>query len=224
MRPRSPAVLRPLRSAAGLAALVALAFCAPVLAADHGPEAAKDANSYPAVDYHAKEQVAIAAVPCTTAEACKFFRVDYLKYGFLPIRVIVTNLGDRPISLNDARIDLVDAAGDRIVAAVPADVERRVSMRDRVGANVPIGPIKLHTKPKVSDQKIESDFDEFEYAAIAVEPHTTRAGFLFYDIDGLGDNPLKGSSLVLRELRNADGQELFFFQIPFDKYADGAAK
>jgi hypothetical protein len=50
-----------------------------------------------------------------------------------------------------------------------------------------------------------------------VEPHTTRAGFLFYDVSDL-PHPLRGGKLYLKELRNADGDELFYFEIPFDKY------
>jgi len=73
---------------------------------------------------------------------------------------------------------------------------------------------------KTPDAKIEQDFSEFEYSAIAVEPHSTRAGFLFYDMEGLGGNPLRGAKLILRQLRDADGKELFYFEIPFDKYLD----
>jgi len=32
------------------------------------------------------------------------------------------------------------------------------------------------------------------------------------------DNPLQGAKLHLHKLRNADGNELFYFEIPFDKY------
>lgn len=182
------------------------------------PPPAKDATSYPAVDVHQKEQVAIAAEPYDSKEKCKVFQVDYLQYHFLPIRIIVTNMGDRPISLNDARIYFVDSAGERIQAAEPEDVERRTRPQFNKAADIPIGPIHLPHKPKSSDPKIEADFNAFEYAALAVEPHTTRAGFLFYDMDGLGENPLRGAKLVLRELKNADGQQLFYFEIPFDKY------
>jgi hypothetical protein len=187
----------------------------PLYAADLPP--AKTATDYPAVDSHAKEQVAIAAVPFDTAQDCKVFQVDYLKYRFLPIRIIVTNNGDRPISLRDARIFFISGNADRIPAAEPEDVERRVSARDSRGRDIPLGPIKLHTQGKASDNKIESDFDQWEYSALVVEPHTTHDGFLFYDMDGLGDTPLHNAKLVLRELRNADGQQLFLFEIPFNK-------
>lgn len=200
-----------------LAAVLLLAVSAPAFARDEPPPA-KDATAYPAVDVHRQEQVAIAAEPFDTKEKCKIFEVDYLKYRFMPIRIIVTNQGDRPISLNDARIYLVDANGNRIDAAEPEDVDRRLKPPDARGATIPIGPIKLHRPGRASDNKIEADFNHFEYSALVVEPHTTHAGFLFYDMQGLGDHPLHGAKLVLRELKNADGQQLFYFEIPFDKY------
>jgi hypothetical protein len=197
-----------------------LAAVALVSQAESDPPPAKDATAYPAVDFHSKEQVAIAAEPYDTPEKCKIFQVDYLKYRFLPVRIIVTNTGDHSISLRDARIFFVSVHGDRVPAADPEDVERRVKPKDSRGRDIPVGPIKVHTKGSASDDKIEADFDHFEYAALAVEPHTTRAGFLFYDMQGLGDTPLQGGKLVLRELRDSTGNELFYFEIPFDKYLE----
>jgi len=199
-------------------ALLAVCFVGLSWAFEHGAPPAKDAATYPAVDIHQEEHVAIAAEPYNTEDKVKMFRVDYLDHQFLPIRIIITNSGDRPISLNDARINFISAHGDRIPAAEPIDVERRISLRDKTGSNIPVGPIHIHTKPKNPNGKVEQDFSEFEYAAIVVEPHTTRAGFLFYDIQGLGSAPLHGAKLVFRQVKNADGKELFYFEIPFDKY------
>jgi hypothetical protein len=199
-------------------ALLAALCVGQSLAFEHDPPPEKDAATYPAVDIHQAEHVAIAAEPYNTEEKVKIFRVNYLEHQFLPIRIIVTNSGDRPISLNDARIDFISAHGDKIPAAEPDDVERRISLKDKEGSHIPIGPIKLHTKPKTPNGKVDEDFSEFEYAAIVVEPHTTRAGFLFYDIQGLGSAPLHGAKLVFRQLKDADGKELFYFEIPFDKY------
>jgi hypothetical protein len=137
----------------------------------------------------------------------------------MPIRLIVSNNGDRPISLRDARILFMTAAGDKIQAAEPEDVERLMSQKERQGSKIPMpGPIPaIKLKPKASNKAIESDFDTFEYQALVVEPHTTRAGFLFYDVSQL-DHPLKGAKLHLHKLRDADGKELFYFEIPFDNY------
>jgi hypothetical protein len=199
-------------------ALLAASCAAPSLAFDHDLPPAKDASTYPAADIHQAEHVAIAAEPYNTDEKVKIFRVNYLDHQFLPIRIIVTNSGDRPISLNDVRINFVSAHGDRIPAAEPEDIERRISLKDRQGSHIPVGPIKLHTKPKTPDTKVEQDFSQFEYGALVVEAHTTHDGFLFYDMQGLGSAPLHGAKLVFRQIKDADGKELFYFEIPFDKY------
>lgn len=203
----------------GLIALWAVTSTLAALAADHKQPPVQPATSFAAVEVHADEQVAIAAEPYDMKEKTAIFRVDYLTHGVMPIRLIVTNLGDRPISLSEARILFQTAEGDRIQAAEPEDVERLMTLKEKQGRRLPmptpLPPIKL--KPKASDKAIEQDFDTFEYGALTVPPHSTRAGFLFYDLSDI-PHPLEGAKLHLRQLRTADGKELFYFEIPFDKY------
>jgi len=191
----------------------------PAMAVDHTPPAVQPATSFAAVEVHDEEKVAIAAEPYDTKEKESIFRVDYLGHGVIPIRLIVTNNSDRPISLRDARILFQTAAGDRIQAAEAEDVERLMTQKERQGSKIPMpGPIPaIKIKPKASNKEIEADFNTFEYGALVVEPHSTRAGFLFYDVSEL-DHPLKGAKLHLHKLRDADGKELFYFEIPFDNY------
>ena len=194
-------------------------------ASDHTPPPVQPATTYPAVEVHDEERVAIAIEPYDTREKESIFRIDYLAHGIMPVRLIVTNEGDRPINLRDARILFYTARGDRIQAAEPKDVERVMTRTEREGKKIPMpGPFpSIKTKPKASNKDIEQDFDQFEYQALVVEPHTTRAGFLFYDVSHL-DHPLEGAKLHLRELRNADGKELFYFEIPFDTYLKSKSK
>ena len=199
--------------------LLLLSLALPAAASDHAPPPVQPATTFAAVEVHEDEKVAIAAEPYDSREKEAIFRVDYLSHGVMPVRLIVTNNGNRPISLRDARILFLTAAGDRIEAAEPEDVERLMSSKDRSGSKIPMpSPIpEIKRKPKASDKEIEQDFDTFEYGALVVEPHTTRAGFLFYDVSGLA-HPLQGGKLHLHKLRDADGNELFYFEIPFDKY------
>ena len=191
----------------------------PAVATDHSAPAIQPATAFAAVEVHDKEKVAIAAEPYDTSEKESIFRVDYLGHGIMPVRLIVTNNGDRPISLRDARILFQTRSGERIQAAAPEDVERLMTRKEREGGRIPLpGPIPaIKLKPKASNKDIEQDFTQFEYGALVVEAHTTRAGFLFYDVAQLKD-PLSGSKLHVRKLMDADGRELFYFEIPFDKY------
>jgi hypothetical protein len=199
--------------------LVLLSLALPAVATDHAPPPVQPATSFPAVEVHPEEHVAIAVEPYDTPKRESIFRVEYTDHGVMPVRLIVTNLGDRPISLRDARILFETANGDRIQAAEPEDIERLMTRKEREGVKIPMpGPIPpIHTKPKGSDNEIEKDFDTFEYSALAVEPHTTRAGFLFYVVEGLS-HPLVDAKLYVRTIRDADGKELFYFEIPFNKY------
>jgi hypothetical protein len=192
---------------------------------DHTTPPVQPANTYPAVEVHEKEHVAIAVEPYDTKGKESIFRVDYLAHGVMPVRLIVTNQGDKPISLRDARILFYTAGGDKIQAAEPEDVERLMTRAEREGKKIPLpGPLPpIKRKPKASNKEIEEDFNQFEYQALVVEPHTTRAGFLFYDVSQL-DHPLQGAKMHLHELRDASGNELFYFEIPFDLYLKSKSK
>lgn len=205
--------------------LLVIALTVTARASNHTPPPVQPATTYPAVEVHDKEHVAIAVEPYDTKEKESIFRVDYLAHGVMPVRLIITNEGDRPISLRDARILFYTAGGDRIQAAEPEDIERLMTRSEREGKRIPMpGPFpSIKMKPKASNKEIEEDFDQFEYQALVVEPHTTRAGFLFYDVSQL-NHPLKGAKLHLHELRNADGKELFYFEIPFDTYLKSKSK
>ena len=186
---------------------------------NHTPPPVQPATTFAAVETHDAEKVSIAAEPYDTPEKAAIFRVDYLSHGVMPIRLIVTNNGDRFINLTEARILFITATGDKIQVAQPEDVARLMTRKEREGGSIPLpNPLpKIKLKPVGGNADVEKDFDTFEYNALKVEPHTTRAGFLFYDVSGL-EHPLVGAKLYVRKLRDADGNELDYFEIPFDNY------
>ena len=195
--------------------LAALLLPLAARAGNHLPKV-KPAQSYPGA--MVQDQVAIAAVPYVTADQQKLFAIPYRKFSFVPVRLIITNNSDRPISIADVRVYFISASNDRISAATPDDVERAIPLRDKQGRKIPVGPFHVPTHSKDSDWRVQQDFNRYEYNALSVPAHSTIAGFIWYDVDGLGSNPLQNASLVVREVKNADGQELFYFQIPFNKY------
>ena len=92
-----------------------------------------------------KNTISIAVEPYDNKQKESIFRVDYLGHGIMPVRLIVTNNGDRPISLRDARILFYTRSGDRIQAAGPEDVERLMTRNEREGKKIPMpGPIPIH--------------------------------------------------------------------------------
>src|ERR1700761_1746616 len=204
-----------MRSPLSLLCAAAL-FVLPVMA-DPAPPPAQPADQYPAFERHTQDHLTIAVDPYDTPQKASIFRVDYGSANIIPIRIIITNAGDTPVSLDNARIDFITASGDKVPAAEPRDAERALDRPADPRNKIPIGPIKIGGKGKNLDKKIEQDFSEFQYGAIAVEPHTTRAGFLFYDLQDL-ENPLADAHLEFRRIQTHDGRELFAFEIPFNKY------
>jgi hypothetical protein len=193
-------------------------FAAHAYAADKKAPPAKPANQYTAFDSHPNEHVSIAAEPCTDPKDCSFFRLPYVQHGFIPIRVIITNDGDVPLSLEEVRIQLISANHDVIPAALPDDLNRRLfSTKSAKGTKIPIIPITVHHPPV--DKKISEDDNDFGFSGTTVNSHSTLAGYLFYDVRGLDDPPLKGAELYVKMIRTKDGsKELFAFSIPFNKW------
>ena len=142
-----------------------LTLAATALAKDRkAPELKPSAADYPAVDVHTSDQVSVAVDPFDTPDKASFLSIDYLKYGFMPIRVIVTNNGNAPISLADARIYFFTGYGDKVLAAEPEDVERRVDTianPTSPGVVLPAPFPHIHGHSHDKDKQIQGDFDTF---------------------------------------------------------------
>jgi hypothetical protein len=207
-----------------LAAGVLLA-CGAMHAGDKGaPPPAREATFYPAVDVHDKEGVAVAADPLDSREKEAFFQIDYLKAGFLPVRLIVTNNSSQPIKLDEVRVYFVTADGQKVRAAEEDDVERRI--RDVKDPNKSMElpfPLKGMGKPKDRDPKVAADFKMADFATLTVDPHSTQSGYLFFDVSDL-QNELVGAKLLVRGINGPDNEPLFFFEAPFDKYLEAKRK
>ncbi|HEX7158285.1 MAG TPA: hypothetical protein VF214_04700 [Edaphobacter sp.] len=201
-----------------LCAAIFGAFTASAFANEKKAPPPKPASQYAAFETHPQEKVTIAADPCTDSHDCSFFRLPYIQHGFIPVRVIITNDGDAPLSLDDARIQFIPVNHDVIPAATLEDINRRLfNMSQARGTKVPIYPFPIHHAPV--DKKITDDDKDFGFQGTTVNPHSTLAGYLFYDVKDLDDPVLKGASLYLKMIHTLDGKkELFSFTIPFDKW------
>lgn len=194
----------------------------PAVASHHAPPPVQPADTFAAFAAHATEKVIIAAEPYDTLEKASIFRVNYLLHGVLPIRIIVTNNNDQPISMEMVRIAFFTAAGKKILTAEPEDVKNLMSRPVNTGSLILPSDSDGNYKFKSGMEDIDNDYDTFEYRSLEVPAHSTRAGFLFFDLYGL-DHPLVGAHLQLRQLRDASGNELDYFEIPFDPYLKSQA-
>jgi hypothetical protein len=178
------------------------------------------AITYPAHDEHKKDQITAAADPYDTADKQEIFTVRYRDSGLLPVRLIITNDGSTPIALTSMKVELVTADKARLTPLDSEDLYRRLSrpQRNDRPSRIPL-PFPRGGKPNGSvKSETLNEITNALFAAKAVEPAATQAGFLFFDVQGLSD-PLAGAHLYLTGVRDTQGSELMFFDIPLDDYA-----
>ena len=181
---------------------------------------AKTAINYPAHDFHRDEKVAIAAEPYDTAEKAKIFSINFAEHGLLPIFFIVTNDGDQPVSIANMQVTLVTANHSKLTPVDTDDLYRHLSNPQ---AQTRPSPLPLPHKVKGTVSKKEMDeIESSQFAARAVEPHTTQSGFLYFDIGGI-NSPLQGSNIDITGVDDARGNELMYFEILVDKYLKAPA-
>lgn len=207
-----------LRSNLGLlvSALCVSLFVPVVLASKNfvKPEA-KSAINYPAHDFHRDEKVSIAADPYDTAAKSKIFSIDFSQRGLLPVFFVVTNDGDQPVSIAKMEITLITANHSKLTPLGTDDLYRHLSNPQ---AQTRPNPIPLPRRVKGTLSKKEMDeIESSQFAAKAVEPHSTQSGFIFFDIGGIG-SPLQGANIDITGVSDAKGNELMYFEIPMEKY------
>ncbi len=216
--------MRSFRSTYAITCALCLALSTPLLllAKTFVKPVAHPASTYPAHDSHSDEKVAIAADPYDTPEKAKVFSMDFPQYGFLPVFFVVTNDGDRPISIANMEITLITRNHSKLTPTSSDDIYRRLSNPQ---ANTHPTPFPIpHKKAKGTvSQKDMDEIESAQFAARAVEPHTTQSGFLFFDVGGISE-PLADANLDVTGVADANGHELLFFEIPMQKYLSAQSK
>lgn len=211
----------PFRAATLLAAVLAVATTAAHAREKHAPPI-KPASQYAAYEQHPNEKLTIAAEPCTEPKDCPFFRLPYIEHGFIPIRVVFTNDGDTALTLDDVRIQLITADNQVIPAATGEDISRAIFTTGSVrGTPVPLpAPLPtIHIHHPTVDKRYTDDDNDFGFPGTTVNAHSTLGGYLFYNVRGLDDPPLKNASIYVKEIWTMDRKkQLFSYTIPLNKW------
>jgi hypothetical protein len=179
---------------------------------------AKPAAGYPAHDYHSNEKVTVAVDPYNTPAKTSIFVVPYRDLDLLPVFLVVTNDSDTPVVLTDIKAQLVAGDGTKLNPASEDDVYRKVSHPRAAGARVPLPFPTKRVKGGV-DTKEWSEIQSAQFKAKAVEPRSSQAGFLFFDVSDV-PNPLPGAHFYLTGVRDSSGNDLMYFEVPLNKYLE----
>jgi hypothetical protein len=213
---RSEMGLYSVRSRALVVLGAVAAFALSLAAKDFVKPAAQPAKTYPAHDDHTDEKVAIAADPYDTVDKAKIFSVNFQEHGLLPVFFVVTNDGGQPISIANMQVTLTTANRSKLTPITTEDIYRRLS-NPRTNTNAPLPfPIPQKKVKGGVSQKERDEIESSQFAAKAVEPHTTQSGFLFFDVEDI-TAPLAGARIFVSGVNDAKGTELMYFEIPMGK-------
>jgi len=171
------------------------------------------AKTYARHDEHTDDKVTVGLEPYDTAEKASIFSIHFNEIGFAPLLVVITNDSDQPVSINDMTAQLVTARRDKIPAAADDDIYRRIT---RPPSGPSGNPLPWPKKKGGVSQDWRDEVQGAQFAARAVEPHSSQSGFMFFDVSGLS-NPLAGAHLYLSGVRDAKGNEMIYFDVPLDK-------
>jgi hypothetical protein len=176
---------------------------------------AENASTYPSKDSQPNEKITVAVDLYNTAPKDDIFNTHYVQEGILPVFLVITNDGDRPISVTKMRAELVTANRAKLEAMTADDVTRRVLHVNTSSTNPGHAgsiPIPFGNKNKKAQQQLD-EINRAKFSAFAVEPHSTQSGFLFFDISDVR-NPTQGAHVYLTDVRDANGKEIMYFDIP----------
>jgi hypothetical protein len=199
--------------------LFAAVFSTLALAGDKGfnPPPATHAKTYPMHEAHDDESVVIALDPYDTAEKTSIFKVKYRQLDLLPIRLIISNDGSKPLMLDDLKVEYITVHRDRLQPATKDDILRRIARPEKLTqqptVRLPIpGP---HKQPAAVNKESLQEVQSAQFVAVPVTPNSTNSGFLFFDVSDI-ENPEAGAHLYVSGIR-AGTKELFYFDIPLEK-------
>ena len=167
---------------------------------------ASAASAYP---HQESENVTVGAKPYTSADlvATAFGKkIDFDRYGVVPVLVVVENKRDKALDLRDIEASLV--AGDgRHAKAVPPEELPHLAVQGK--APSPTGvkmPVRLPKKNPLNTPEIITR----AFAARMLPPGDSASGFMYFEAQS---EP--GDKLYVNGLRDArTGKELLYFEFP----------
>ena len=201
-------------------AAACLLMLATTWAADKAEFRVRAANDYPA--RQSEKKVTAAVKPYLDEKEVKeaFGKAKPLKYGFVPVLVVINNDSDDAYDLKNLQVRFVMSDREGIDPMSAEDLKyfhpgKQVIERPRY-----IPPVPGLNRPKVKKGPLaKSSISNREFKAPVVAPHTTVSGFFYY-ATGTQPDPIPGAAIYMTGIRNLrTGQDLFYFEIPLNAYA-----
>lgn len=134
-------------------------------------------------------------------------KTDLLRYGVLPVLVVIENKRDKALDLRDLEVNLVAADGRHANAVNPEDIP----FLWRHGRKPPAVPVPVPL-PKKGNPLNSPQIVTRAFAAKMVPPNDSVSGFFYFEAQSE-----RGDKLYLNGLRDArSGQDILYFEFPLE--------
>jgi hypothetical protein len=195
--------------------ILSIALAAAFLSGAHASED-KQFQAGKAGDYahQVSEQVVVGAKAFDNADltAEAFGRkADLLKYGVLPVLVVIENKRGKTINLENLEVSLVAADGRHVAAMNSSEVQLMGSEGHRQPRQPGVGlPIPL---PKKKNPLAAPEIEGRAFSAKMLPPGDSASGFFYFEAQAEA-----GDSIYLSGMRDArSGKEILYFEFGLKK-------
>jgi hypothetical protein len=154
--------------------------------------------------------VLIGAKPYKTEELTESAfgkKVDLLKYGVLPVLVVVENKGAEAVDLQNLEVSLVASDGRHAPAVGPEDLIHLGSPAKRPGIKQTPIPMPKKKNPMNSPELVTRAF-----SAKMLPPGDSASGFFYFEA-----RSESGDKLYVNGMRQArSGKDIMYFEFPLE--------
>jgi hypothetical protein len=170
-------------------------------------------HAKPAADYahQDSEKVTIGAKAFDTEElTAEAFgkKADLLKYGVLPVLVVIENKRDRAVNVENIQVELVATDGRHGQAISPDDV-MHLGEPNRKPPKLGAGPLPVPL-PRKKNPLNSLELVERAFSAKVVPANDSVSGFFYFEA-----HPESGDSLYVSGVRDSKtSKELLYYEFP----------
>ncbi len=161
--------------------------------------------------HQSSDQVTIGAKPYDSEElTAEAFgkKTNLLRYGVLPVLVVIENKREKALDLRELEVNLVAADGRHVSAVNPEDIPFLGATAKRP-SQVPL-PVPL---PKKKNPLNAPEIVTRAFAAKILPPGDSASGFFYFEA-----RREAGDKIYLNGLRDArSGQEILYFEFSLDQ-------
>jgi hypothetical protein len=134
-------------------------------------------------------------------------KLDLLKYGVLPVLVVVENRGKEAVDLQNLQVSLIASDGRHAPAVGPEDLIHLGSPTKRPGIKQTPIPMPKKKNPMNSPEIVTRAF-----SAKMLPPGDSATGFFYFEA-----RPESGDKLYMNGMREArSGKEIMYFEFPLE--------